>query len=332
MITVKEVVALYLKSLSARVAADDYSAHGFANDSRDLALFAARFGSQTIDQCKQHDLSSWLEENPQWKSVDTKRRIVSSITACFNWAFFEELVSRSPYRRPRTLRGKTGKVRRPATHEEYVTLMRKADRPLRRALYMLRKTGMRTCEVRDLTWDEVYLDGPSPHLSIVRHKTFRQTGKPRKIGLDPSTARFLRNLKRQYARHCNCDCPTCQASLCPNVFTNHRGTAWSRHSLGRHLRRTAARIGLDEGVADRVTAYCLRHFFTVNAIEAGVPTRSIADQLGHAKTTTIDTVYGSHTRLRVEHLSNVAEEINRKRNRRPGPDGHDNNQPKGEDK
>ena len=53
-----------------------------------------------------------------------------------------------------------------------------------------------------------------------------------------------------------------------------------------------------------------------DAIEAGISTRMIADQLGHARTGQIDTGYGSHTwESRVEHLSSVAEEINRKRNK-----------------
>ena len=173
---------------------------------------------------------------------------------------------------------------------------------------------MRTCELRNLTWDEVFLDGPSPHLSLTRHKTFRTSGK-RIIGLSASTARFLRNLGQQYERRCNCACETCQADISPNVFTNCHGTPWDRHTFARHLRRTAKAIGLDDGVAERISGYCLRHLFTVDAIEAGISTRMIADQLGHARTGQIDTGYGSHTRQRVEHLSSVAEEINRKRNK-----------------
>jgi integrase len=332
MMTVAEIVTLYLKHLDSRVAADDYSAQSLDNVRRDLLLFAGKFGAQTIDQCRQHDISSWLEQNPQWKSVDTRRRQVSTITGAFSWAAEEELITRSPYRRPRMLRGKTAKVRRPATHHEYVELMRNGDRPLRRVLYMLRKTGMRTCEARLLTWDEVFLDGPVPFLDLPRHKTFRHTGKSRKIGLDPSTARFLQNLKRQYEQRCNCNCQVCRENLFPNVFVNRDGTPWDRHTFARHLRRVAARIGLDDGVADRVSAYCLRHSYVVDAIEAGVSTRMIADQLGHSGSGTIDAVYGSHTRQRVEHLGNVAEEINRKRLRRPGPDGQDNNQAKGNGK
>ena len=316
--TVKEVIDLYLKSMAARVADDDYGMDGAKTARVELLRFAAKYGHQTIAECKQHDLSDWLTANPQWKAAETKRRVASTITACFNWAFHEELIDRSPFRRPRALRGRASSVRRPATHEEYVSLMRWGSRSLRRALYFLRRTGARTCEMRELTWDEVFLDGPAPHLSIARHKTFRQTGKPRKIGLDPSTARFLRNLGIKYERRCGCACETCQDNISPHVFTNNRGTPWDRHSFAHHLRRAAKAIGLDDDVAQRVSGYSLRHLFTVDAIEAGISTRAIADQLGHAKTGMIDSVYGSHTRQRIEHLSSVAEEINRKRNRDKG--------------
>jgi integrase len=190
--------------------------------------------------------------------------------------------------------------------------MRNGTRSLRRALYALRKTGMRVCEMRCLTWDEVYPEGDTPHLALTRHKTFRITGKSRIVGLDPSTARFFRNLAREYERRCGCDCEKCACDISPHVFTNCRGTPWTRFAFARHLRRTAQAIGLDEGVERVVSGYCLRHMVTVDALKAGISTRQIADQLGNSGDM-IDRVYGSHTRQMVEHLSSVAETINRRR-------------------
>lgn len=317
--TIAEVVRLYLKNLENRVAADDYSYEGAKIAALELNRFAAEYGHQTIAECKQHDVSDWLAAHPRWKSIDTKRRVVSIITSCFNWALHEELIERSPYQRPIVLRGKTANVRRPATPEEYCRLMRAAGRPLRRALFFLRRTGCRTCEMVNLTWDEVFLEGETAYLAIGRHKTFRQSGKPRIVGLDPSTARFLRNLARQYERRCGCACENCIGKVHPHVFTNNRGDPWDSHTFARHLRRTAKAAGVDDGVEKRFSAYCLRHMYTVSAIEAGISTRKIADQLGHAKTAMIDSHYGSHTRHRAKHLSSVADEITkaRKKGRTP---------------
>jgi integrase len=252
-LTVKETITYYLKDIEGRVARDEFDSTNAFNTERELSRFAARFGEQDVDQCRQHDLTAWLNENPQWKAVESRRRIISIITGCFRWAEDEELIDRCPYRRPRSLRGLPAKVRRPATSAEIVQLMRGGSKPLRRALYILIKTGMRTCEMRKLVWDDVLLDVPTPHLSIARHKTFRKTGKPRLIGLDASTVRFLRNLKRQYEGYCRfaetfgADWPP------PFVFTNCDGTPWDKNAFARHLRRYAERFGLDEGVDERVS-------------------------------------------------------------------------------
>jgi integrase len=321
-ITVAEVIEKYIIYLSGRVQAQTYAEHSFDEARRGLLRFGGAFGQQKISECRQHDLTSWYEANPQWLAVSTKKRIAQELLACFNWAVSEEYVEKSPYRTPRALRGVPCNVRRPAEPREYVMLMRHGSRALRRALLFLRRTGARTCEMRELRWRDVHLDAEQPHIRLFLHKTARITGKPRIIPLDATTARVLAAIKRNAI-----DPPGHE-----HVFLNCDGTPWDRHTFPRHLRRTAERIGLDAGVQKRVSAYCLRHSYAVDAIEAGVSTRALADVLGHAKTNMIDSFYGSHTRQRTEHLGNIAEEISRKRKKRPGPDGHDNNQPKGEDK
>jgi integrase len=320
-LTLAKIIELYVKNLEARVAADDYGDESLRLARIRLTAFSARYGHQTVAEAKQHNLSEWLAANPQWKSVDTKRGAISIVTACFSWALEEEIAERNPFHRPRVLRGKTGKIRRPATHEEYCQLMRHGSRPLRRVLFMLRRTGMRVGEVLGLCFDSVFLEGPTPFISLIRHKSFRKTG-PRKIGLDASTARFLGNLARQYERRCNCACEACLADLSPNVFTNGRAGPWTRHTFARHLRRTAKAIGLDEGIVDRISGYSFRHLFAVNAIEAGISTRKISDQLGHQGSAMLDKIHGSHTRQRIEHLSSVADEINKKRKRKPHTKDH----------
>jgi regulator of extracellular matrix RemA (YlzA/DUF370 family) len=53
----------------------------------------------------------------------------------------------------------------------------------------------------------------------------------------------------------------------------------------------------------------MQHFFVQVFVQQEVvpPTRIVLD--GHARTNTIDTVYGSHTRHRAKHLASVAQEI-----------------------
>ena len=180
---------------------------------------------------------------------------------------------------------------------------------MRRATFCLRRIGIRTKEIRDLLWDDVDLGDLSPHINLEKHKTRRKTGKARKIGLDVATRNFLRALKRNQRKAIE--------KGEQHVFLNSYGKPWAtRQVFARHLRRYAERIGLDEGVEKRVSAYCVRHTYVCDGIRAGITTRRIADQIGHTKTNVIDAVYGSSTREDVEHLSEVAEEMLRKRKRR----------------
>lgn len=303
---VQSVIDLYVENLHGRHRAADYSCDALDSALRELHRFSKEFGHQELSVCRQHDLTRWFGLNPQWRAVSMKKKVASIIIGCFKWAHEEELIDRQPYRFPKALKGQPDKVRRPAEPWEYVTLMRFGSRPLRRALFMLRRTGIRTKEMRELVWPEVDL-GESPHISLERHKTRRSTGKAKTIGLDTATANFLRALKRN------------QRGKSDRVFTNAEGTPWDCHTFAQHLRRYAERLGIDDGVDERVSAYCFRHTYVVDGIEAGLTTRAIADQVGHASTAIIDKFYGSHTRARVPHLDNVATEILTKRKRSKKP-------------
>lgn len=297
---VRGVVDLYIEHLRARNRAGELCDDGLAGAVFELRRFVSFFGHFLITDCRQHDLTRFFAMNPQLRAVETKKRIVTTLIACFQWAEDEELIQRCPYRRPKALKRQKRKVRRAAEAWEYVTLMRFGSRPLRQALFGLRRTGMRTKEMRVVLWSDIDL-GAAPHIRVA-------TGKgARKIGLDPATANWFRALKRN------------QRGMSDRPFTNCAGTSWDRHTFARHLRRYAERLGIDDGVSERVSAYCVRHTYVCDGIEGGVTTRRIADQVGHARTDMIDMVYGSHTRERIEHLGDVAQEILRKRKRRKSP-------------
>jgi len=297
--TVPQVVRLYLANLESRVLAGAYDADAFANATRDLSGFAAQFGVP-VAECRQHDVSAWLDAHPGWKSAATKRRAVNVLLACFHWAAEEELIDRCPYHRPSRLRGLEEKPRRPADPSDYVALMgHGTSRAMRRALFFLRRSGIRTSELRRLTWPEVRIDDEIPHLCLETHKTARKTGKPRLIGLDRATAAFLRALRRQATAGGLLDLP---------VFLNTQNQPWTRFSFASHLRDACRRAGVHN-----VTGYCFRHGFTVAAVERGTDSKWIADHLGHADTRMIERVYGTHTRDRLKHLGHVAGELAKRR-------------------
>lgn len=259
-------------------------------------------GDRPLAECLDDDLVRWTLANPQWASGHSKANNLIAIHDCYAW-YAEETGGRSPYRRKRMPRF-TKPSRRDASETEYVALMRHtSSRALRRALWTLWNTGIRTCELRELLWTD--LDLEAGYALVFKHKAARKTGKPRLIGLSPRQRRFFRNLKRQ-----------AHAEV-PHVFVNCEGDPWTKNSFGQHLRRTAKRIGLDEGQIKRVTAYCIRHTASTQAEEGGVSERNAATWQGNTPEMQRQ-VYSSASR-NVQHVASVAKQVEEaRRNSRSG--------------
>lgn len=292
--TVAEVVGRYLEHLRCRVLLGTYAAHTLDDTARALGNFAAHFGGQRVDQCLKADLGAWLVRNPQWRSNHTRKRCVASVVAAFSWAE-ENLRTPHPYRRPRL--ELVTEPRRPMEAAEYVAVMRRASRALRRALFFLRRTGARTCEMRKLTWPMVSWEAGVAVLD--EHKTRRKSRAPRYIPLEPAVLRLLANLHRR------------RPPGSTHVFLNCDGQPWKTAQVfARHFRRWADRLGLPKDVSP----YCVRHAFTVAALEGGLGERQVADALGQADTRMVSW-YGRGTRAKTDHLKRVAADVARRRPR-----------------
>lgn len=225
-----------------------------------------RNGDRPFGEANGDDLSRWCLANPQWKSGHTKKNNLLAILDCFQW-YADEFDLRCPYKRKKVPKFVTP-ARREATEAEYIALMgHESSRSLRRALWCLWNLGIRTCEMREMVWSD--FDWSTGSVSTYKHKNARKTNNPRLIALTPRQYRFFRNLYRQ------------RPPWPDFVFLNTAGQAWTRRSFALHLRRTAARLGLDEGVAQKVSAYCLRHSFATGADEAGVKHEDAASLMGH---------------------------------------------------
>ena len=99
-----------------------------------------------------------------------------------------------------------------------------------------------------------------------------------------------------------------------HLFANQQGNPWDRHTFARNLRRVAEKAGLDEGVQQRVSAYCIRHTFVGEMVDLGFADRQIADQVGHKDTRMIG--WYSKNRHKVESMGKVADELRRRRHQR----------------
>jgi integrase len=307
--TVREIVSLYLADLTLRCAAGNYSRQSVQRAQYYLTSFAAMFGDQAEAQCTQQDLTKWLLVNPTWRSNHTKGDALGVLVSCFNWACDPAKITQHPiYRRPKALHLKRT-PRQPASRADYCAIMRAAmfrvgskgrlkcgSRVLRLAIFFLRRTGVRTKEMRTARFEQI--DWAIGVMRQRDHKTFHVTGEERVIGLDRCVLRLLRNL---YSR---------RRPSQEYIFTNKRRRPWTKDSFSRHFRAYAKRAGLRSGVS----GYCLRHSFCTEGILAGIGDRQLADQMGHT-TTKLIAWYARRAKQNSHYLRRVADDVNRNRNR-----------------
>ncbi len=254
-------------------------------------------GDRAITDSKNDDLSRWLNANPQWLTGHTKTNNLVIIFECFRWFEDEEGV-KNPYKRSRMPKF-VRKSRREAKEKEYIALMRNGCRELRRAMWCLwNLVGIRPGEMRGMLWAD--FDWEGEFVLTYEHKTARATNKPRVFVLTKRQGRFFRNLFKQR--------PTGST----HVFLNTEGKPWTRRALGLNIRRTAKRIGLDDGVIEKVSAGQFRQAFATQADEAGCSEQDTAMLMGHQSTDMLRTVYSKASR-KVRHHRAAAERAERLR-------------------
>jgi integrase len=261
-------------------------------------------GLKAVAVCANSDLVSWIADHKGWSSPHTKTHRMGLVVSCFRWASKERLIERCPFERDSKL-WPAAMPREAINPEEYAAVMRcarprhKWDRPrtrsaFRRALAFLWETGARTCEMKEIAWEQIDLGTATAILTV--GKTTRSTGQKRIIILSDKIVRLLTWIKRH-------ECPG-PGDL---VFLNGRKTPWTNGTFGRLFRKLAKMAG----VRARITAYSLRHGFCVRALEMGIGERQIADLMGHSSTKHI-AWYGRSARSKVDYLKATLDAMNRR--------------------
>lgn len=316
-LTVGGIIDAYLADLRLRKQLGTLSGKSLERAEHYLGSFGAVYGQKPHNTATPDDLTKWLLANPQWVSPYTRGDAVGVVITCFRWAWEEaRLVDRQVYRKPRSMRFKR-EPDRPMTRLEYAKVMRQAmasvgrrgrlrrgHKPLRRALFFMRRTGCRTGEMLMACWEQI--DWQAAVLVLPRHKTVYLTGEPRLVGLEPCVYRFLANIfRRRYDQT-------------GPIFLGPRGKPWcgsldaedwpNGEGFWRAFRHHAKSAGFDLDVAP----YGLRHEFATEGIINGVGERQIADQLGQRSTRWVSW-YARQTLRNREHLRGVATEALRRK-------------------
>lgn len=304
--TIAGVVAAFLRHKQTQVGLGGYTTKAFTITQATVTDFALPpRADKLVVNCVNSDLVNWIAAHDGWVSPHTKTHRMGIVVSCFRWAVKERLIKFCPFERNAKLWPQP-MPREAITEPEYAAIMatarprKKWDRPrtrraFRRALVFLWETGARTCEMKEVRWEDIDLAAATAILTV--GKTTRATGEKRVIVLSDKIVRLLAYIKRHVRPK-----PT------DLVFVNSRRTPWTNGTFGRLFRK----IAKSAGVRAKITAYSLRHGFCVRALEMGIGERQIADLMGHANTKHI-AWYGRSARTKIDYLKATLDAMNRDR-------------------
>ncbi len=207
------------------------------------------------------------------------------IRAAFAWAADGERIDRNPFVRVRYEEAE----RRPELPDKCLDVVTDlANKPYERALRWLRLTGCRLSEMAEAIWADIDLERGI--WTIPKHKSRKKTKRPKVIALVPEAVALLRELPSvALAESVPLFASVLGSGAKPDdvIFTNTRGTAWNRRTLGQQLRRMKEKFG----ITTKASLHGIRHCAATSAIAAGAPIKMVAEQLGHSTTAVTEKYY-----------------------------------------
>jgi integrase len=180
-----------------------------------LNRFLKTFGDRVLRECSPVELEAWIRDQPGW-GAHTRHHANTAVQRAFNWAVKGRLIKENPFKGASF---RAGQPRREMTAEEYRTILRHAPTMLKHVLIMLRYTGMRPCELRELRWSDI--DWDRRVIMLKEHKTSHTQlePKPRLIPLTPKVWRLLLLRSR---RQCLFARPEVAAALIREFLRSHQ--------------------------------------------------------------------------------------------------------------
>jgi len=306
----------YRLHLVDRVAQGDYSPRRLKGTMAYVTSFlnhvqdGGRLGTLLTGQAKQIHLIDWLTSNySRWTKGSTRADALGAVLGCFNWLDEHELLQPCPFRRPRKLRFPRAH-RRAMRKQHYRAIYRAArKRPtslaFRVIFFAAWHSGARLKEFRKLEPSWIDWDFKVIRIPAKGHKTGKVTGQERPVGLGPHLLSVLQRLVK---------------GMAPGqkyVFLSPRGKPWTKDNLGRQYARYRAAAGVPE----EIMMCAVRHGYAVRLLNLGKSNKKVADQLGHASTRMVDSIYGQETRYEAALMRELAEDAERgkarKRDRKP---------------
>jgi integrase len=238
-----------------------------------LQRFADHYPKKRFNMIRIPDVEQWVASVDSW-GPSTRHNAVAMIVTLFRWARdagycdLNPLAGfENPY--PTPLRS------RAMTDEEFRALIDQArDIQFKQILMFLRETGCRPGEATAIQAAHVLPDRPVIVLPPDLHKTGRRTGRERVIFLSKDIETMVRSLAMRHP-------------VGPLFRNSRNGQGWAKGVLHHRVHRYRTKLGL----APDLVLYLVRHAFATRHVEAGVDLVVVAKLMGHAHTSTLQSVY-----------------------------------------
>ncbi|NOZ22561.1 MAG: tyrosine-type recombinase/integrase [Planctomycetes bacterium] len=190
---------------------------------------------------------------------------LAAIKRMFNWAVDFELIEEHKLRRVEKVSEGSGK-KKTLSPAQKKKLREHAGDDMRDIIELLMLTGMRPCELGNMSWEDV--DWKNKQIVLYEHKTANtaKESKPRIIPITPAIAAILKPRKEDKGI----------------VFPRPDRKRHNKDSLGKRFARIAKAAGLKG-----VTLYTLRHTFGTE-VASKKDLKTVAELMGHTTTKTTE--------------------------------------------
>jgi integrase len=256
---------------------------------RNYLWYGQKFAEYTGDipaiDLRPHHVTAWVAKH-KW-NASTEHNARRSVFRAFSWAVEEGLLRSNPLqgmRCPMTLARQRG-----MTDDEFRQLLRGSRRDFKQLLFMLRVTGCRPKEARELTWGQVQGD----RIVLHKHKTNHSSRRARVIYLPRTVVRMLHIIRSTR--------PAWEEE-CDRVFLNSKGQPWTVEAMRLRMRR----LKLKFRMASDLSIYHARHAFGTSAVVQGVDPLTVAELMGHRSLAMVHRFY-VHLGSNTQHLARAAE-------------------------
>lgn len=255
-------------------------------------------GSLKVTDVRPSDVTSvMVAMQEHGLSASYRHQAHKALSHVFKMAMRDGLIVSNPVRDVTAPRGSQRKKVVPSRDQVLALIDAAGDERTRTGIMLLAHTGARIGEVLALRWSDV--DFTRARITIRTGKG----GKGRSVALTATLAAQLKVWRKQQTAMRLAASWWSQESD-PWLLSTDIGTQMDAHNWRKKHFAPVART-----VAVGVTPHSLRHAFATLMLEEGVPTKVVAEQLGHSSTRITEDTYSHVTARLVDEAGLVAERV-----------------------